>query len=144
LHDVSINGTNYLLTYNIRGEPYGDPEGVKLVNIIANTGLKALSVQIESNQNGSFRIELPWALITNIGLDRNADFVVIVDGEQVSRAIATSPESVILGFEFQQGTKEILIGDSRVIPEFSSMVIILAAIAVLGTVASLRFMSVKH
>ena len=126
------------MVYHIWGEPFGDPDGVKLVNITENPDLKTLSVQIESNQNGSFRIQLPWNVIAAIGLGRDADFIVLEDGQVVQRGIATDPEMVILAVEFEKGTREILIGDSRIIPEFGNIVLMLSSIAIVGVVMVTR------
>jgi len=130
--------------YNIQGEPFGDPQGVKLLNITANAELKALSVQIETNQNGSFRIELPWNVIRAMGLDRDADFIVLIDGEQVQRGIATSPENVILAVEFEKGTRQIMIGDSRIIPEFGMFAITVIAVGMLGAIIVFSRLGFPH
>lgn len=138
LRDVTINGTRYTVTYSISSEPGGDPEAVGLLNITSSPGLKALAVDIMSNENGTFRIEIPRYVTTAMGLGRDTDFLVLADGRQIDRDIADSDELTILFVRFEKGTEQLLIGDSRIIPEFGPITIAIAAVAIVGLVAISR------
>lgn len=88
LRGVTINGTSYTVTYNISSEPGGDPEAVRLLNITSNPGLKALAVDIVSNENGTFRIEIPRYVTNAMGHGRYIDVLVLANGQQIDRHVA--------------------------------------------------------
>lgn len=76
-----------------------------------------------------------------MGLDRNADMIVLADGQELEHGIATDDQTISLGVGFPRGTQQILIGDSQIIPEFGSLAAIvgvaMASIAIISRRRSL-------
>jgi hypothetical protein len=149
VYDMMINGTNYPVLYSLNGAVDVFPEEMRLAGIEADSEKKAISVFVESTEEGWFSITFDRNVTKALGLDRHADFIVLVNGEQIERGIAThrgqteDEDSTQISVQFQEGSTHFLIGDPRIIPEFPAVTFIVAAsfvVIVLTTYRSIKIL----
>ncbi|WP_415281393.1 hypothetical protein [Candidatus Nitrososphaera sp. FF02] len=143
-YDLVVNGTSYPVTYSLFGEIGESPDNMKLNSITADLENKAISASVESDQGGHFSIAFDRDVTKALGLDRDADFVVLANGEQIERGISTfrgedeADDTTQIDVEFEAGDTNFLIGDPRVIPEFSIVAPIVAVATAAAILASRR------
>jgi len=129
---VAVEGTDFLVNYSIRGG--------KVISIVPSLPDKSLIITIETTNDGELTVTLPRGLIdAKLGSDgmsgEDDSFFVLVDGAEVDFEETTTSEDRTLTIQFEDGTTEIEIIGTFVIPEFGAMAAIILAIAIVSIIA---------
>ncbi len=139
---IPVDGTSYSISYTITNG--------KVTDIKADQASKSLTVSIQTTGNGLLTITMPRALIDAKNSDgSDAKFVVLNDGQENTNATETMPAgatSRTLAIPFNNGTQQIEIIGTFVIPEFGPIAVMVLAIAIVSIIAiskktGLRFTS---
>ncbi len=102
--------------------------------VVPDINSKSLIVQIESVSNGTLAIKLPREVIDAKFGEDDDDFFVVVDGVEVNfDEIKTGNERTIT-LEFPEGTEEIEIIGTSVVPEFGAIAAIILMISILSVI----------
>ncbi len=127
---IPVDGTNYLITYTITNG--------KVLDIKANTQSKSLIVTIQTTGDGLLTITMPRAVIDAKKSDGTDDqFIVLNDGQQNGQANETLTTSTdrTLAIPFKNGTQQIEIIGTFVIPEFGPIAALVLTIAIVSIIA---------
>jgi predicted secreted protein with PEFG-CTERM motif len=121
-----------LVNYSIRGG--------KVISIVPSLPDKSLIITIETTNDGELTVTLPRGLIdAKLGPDGMSGeddvFFVLVDGAEVDFDETTTSEDRTLTIPFEDGTTEIEIIGTFVIPEFGAMAAIILAVAIVSIIA---------
>jgi predicted secreted protein with PEFG-CTERM motif len=100
--------------------------GGKVLKIIPDTDSISLIIQIETFSDGDLLITLPKTIIDTT----EGDFFVLVDGEETVFYAEQTPDSWTLRIPFYNGSEEIEIIGTFVIPEFGTIAAIILAVAI--------------
>ncbi|CDI05202.1 conserved exported hypothetical protein [Candidatus Nitrosotenuis uzonensis] len=131
-----IEGSDDLITYSIRGG--------KVISITPDIDAKSLIIEIEttSSNGGELTITLPRSVIdSRFGADgmsgEDQDFIVLVDGSELleSPAEVSTSRDRTLTIPFEDGTTQIEIIGTWVIPEFGTIAVIILAVAIISIIA---------
>ena len=98
--------------------------GGKIISIIPDLDETSLIITIETTSDGELIITLPKDVIDGI-------FFVLVDGEETMYTEEVNDNSSTLIIPFYNGTEEIEIIGTFVIPEFGTIVVLVLAIAII-------------
>lgn len=128
---ISIEGQEYNATYKITN--------AKLLGIVPDTSAKSLTIRIQPTGNGTISINLPRSLIDAKAGGQDTSYVVEEDGKQ-SQFNQTNgdPASRTLQFQFGQNTSQITIIGTQIVPEFSSLSVLILGIGMMVAVLHLR------
>ena len=99
-------------------------DGGKIISIIPDLDETSLIITIETTTDGELMITLPKDVIDGI-------FFVLVDGEETIYTEEVSDNFSTLIIPFYNGTEEIEIIGTFVIPEFGTIVVLVLAIAII-------------
>jgi predicted secreted protein with PEFG-CTERM motif len=127
---IPVDGTSYSISYTITNG--------KVTDIKADPASKSLTVSIQTTGNGLLTITMPRALIDATNADGSiAKFVVLNDGQENTQANETMTTSTdrTLAIPFNNGTQQIEIIGTFVIPEFGPIAVMVLAIAVVSIIA---------
>jgi predicted secreted protein with PEFG-CTERM motif len=127
---IPVDGTSYSISYTITNG--------KVLDIKADQASKSLTVSIQTTGNGLLTITMPRALIDATNADGTiAKFVVLNDGQENTLANETMTTSTdrTLAIPFNNGTQQIEIIGTFVIPEFGPIAAMVLAIAVVSIIA---------
>ena len=126
---IKVDGTNMTVTYSITNG--------KVLGIKADTQSKSLIVAIQTTGNGVLTITLPRALIdskTKGGVDEQ--YVVLTDGQEADfQETSTTKTDRTLTIPFEDGTQEIEIIGTQIVPEFGPIAALVLAIAIVSIIA---------
>ena len=100
--------------------------GGKILKVIPDTDSVSLIIQIETFSDGDLLITLPKTVIDT----SEGDFFVLVDGEETVFYAEQTPDSWTLRIPFYNGSEEIEIIGTFVIPEFGTIAAIILAVAI--------------
>ena len=100
--------------------------GGQILKIIPDTDSISLIIQIETFSDGDLLITLPKTVIDT----SEGDFFVLVDGEETIFYAEQTPDSWTLRIPFYNGSEEIEIIGTFVIPEFGTIAAIILAVAI--------------
>ena len=100
--------------------------GGQVLKIIPDTDSISLIIQIETFSDGDLLITLPKTVIDT----SEGDFFVLVDGEETIFYAEQTPDSWTLRIPFYNGSEEIEIIGTFVIPEFGTIAAIILAVAI--------------
>ena len=100
--------------------------GGQVLKIIPDTDSISLIIQIETFSDGDLLITLPKTVIDT----SEVDFFVLVDGEETVFYAEQTPDSWTLRIPFYNGSEEIEIIGTFVIPEFGTIAAIILAVAI--------------
>jgi len=136
---IPVDGTNLSVKYSITNG--------KVLGIKADLQSKSLIVSIQSTGDGVLTVTLPRALI-NATLSNGQDdkYIVLVDGQESDfQETSTTTTDRTLSIPFTDGTQEIEIIGTQIIPEFGPIAALVFAIAIISIIAvsaktGLRFM----
>ncbi len=136
---IPVDGTNMSVTYTITNG--------KVLDIKADTNSKSLIVSIQTNGDGTLTINMPRALIDAKKTDGSDDqFFVLNDGQENDQFQETNNTATArtLQIPFTDGTSQIEIIGTVVVPEFGPIAAMVLAIAiisiiVISTKTGLRF-----
>ena len=115
---LDIQGVNVNYTIN----------GGKIISIIPDLDETSLIITIETTTDGELMITLPKDVIDGI-------FFVLVDGEETIYTEEVNDNSSTLIIPFYNGTEEIEIIGTFVIPEFGTIVVLVLAISIIAIIA---------
>ncbi|MFZ1076560.1 MAG: PEFG-CTERM sorting domain-containing protein [Nitrosotalea sp.] len=127
---IPVDGTSYSISYTITNG--------KVTDIKADPASKSLTVSIQTTGDGLLTITMPRALIDATNSDGSiAKFVVLNDGQENTQANETMTTSTdrTLAIPFKNGTQQIEIIGTFVIPEFGPIAVAVLAIAVVSIIA---------
>ncbi len=135
---LTINGTNFLITYTITGGQVQD--------IRADTQAKSLIISIQTDGDGILNMTLPRSLIdSRIGGQDEQFFVLNDDQESYFQETNTTNMNRTISIPFEDGTEQIEVVGTQVVPEFGPIAALVLAIAIISIIAvsaktGLRFM----
>ncbi len=136
---IAVEGTDFSVSYSITNG--------KVLGIKADTKSKSLIISIQTTGNGQLIITLPRALIDAKLNDKTDDqFFVLNDGqENADFTEAKTTTDRTLTIPFTDGTSEIEIIGTQIVPEFGPIAALVLAIAIISIIAvsaktGLRFM----
>ncbi len=127
---IPVDGTSYSITYTITNG--------KVLDIKADTQSKSLDVTIQTTGDGLLTITMPRALIDAKKSDGTDDvFVVLNDGQENTQANETGTTNTdrTLAIPFKNGTQQIEIIGTFVIPEFGPIAALVLTIAIISIIA---------
>src|SRR5579872_4604229 len=136
---IKVDGTDLSVKYSITNG--------KVLGIKADIQSKSLIVSIQTTGDGVLTVTLPRALI-NATLPSGQDdkYYVLVDSQEADfQEIGTTTTDRTLSIQFTDGTQEIEIIGTQIIPEFGPIAALVLAIAIVSIIAvsaktGLRFM----
>ena len=105
--------------------------GGQVLKIIPDTDSISLIIQIETFSDGDLLITLPKTVIDT----SEVDFFVLVDGEETVFHAEQTPDSWTLRIPFYNGSEEIEIIGTFVIPEFGTIVIMIFVVGIISMIA---------
>ena len=105
--------------------------GGQILKIIPDTDSISLIIQIETFSDGDLLITLPKTVIDT----SEGDFFVLVDGEETVFYAEQTPDSWTLRIPFYNGSEEIEIIGTFVIPEFGTIVIMIFVVGIISMIA---------
>ncbi len=127
---ILVDGTNSSITYTITNG--------KVIDIKANTQSKSLIVTIQTTGDGLLTITMPRTVIDAKKSDGTDDqFIMLNDGQQNGQAnetITTNTDRT-LAIPFKNGTQQIEIIGTFVIPEFGPIAVMILAVAIVSIIA---------
>lgn len=127
---ILVDGTNSSITYTITNG--------KVTDVKADTNSKSLIVSIQTTGDGVLTITMPRALIDAKKTDGTDDtFFVLNDGQEDDQAqeIHTTSTDRTLQIPFTNGTSQIEIIGTVVVPEFGEIAAMVLAIAIVTIIA---------
>ncbi len=127
---IKVDGTDYSVAYTITNG--------KVLNIKANPQSKSLIVTIQTTGDGLLTITMPRALIDAKKSDGTDDqFIVLNDGQQNGQAneTRTTDTDRTLAIPFTNGTQQIEILGTFVIPEFGPIAALVLTVAIVSIIA---------
>src|SRR5579885_2261771 len=136
---IKVDGTDLSVKYSITNG--------KVLGIKADIQSKSLIVSIQTTGDGVLTVTLPRALI-NATLPTGQDdkYYVLVDNQEADfQETSTTTTDRTLSIPFTDGTEEIEIIGTQIIPEFGPIAALVLAIAIVSIIAvsaktGLRFM----
>ena len=138
-NSVKVDGTDFSVTYSITNG--------KVLGIKADVQSKSLIVSIQTTGDGVLTITLPRGLIDAKSDNQTDDkFFVLTDGQEADfQETNTASTDRTLSIPFSDGTSEIEIIGTWIVPEFGSIAALVLAIAIISIIAvsaktGLRFM----
>ena len=123
---IQVEGTDLEITYAISG-------GV-IKQVVPDEEGKALIVQIDSVSNGTLSIKLPREGIDAKVGEEDDNFFVILDGEEVGFDEARTGNDRTITFDFPDGSKELVIIGTSVIPEFGTIAVLILMVSILSVI----------
>jgi len=123
---IKIQGTDIELTYAIAG-------GL-ITQVIPDIEAQSLMIQIDSISNGTLVIKLPREAIDAKFGEEDDDFFVLIDGVESDFDETRTGVERTLSIEYPEGTEEIEIIGTYVIPEFGGIAIIILMVSVFSVI----------
>jgi predicted secreted protein with PEFG-CTERM motif len=127
--DLTAGGQTYPIQYMITG---GSVE-----NMTIHSENQTLGVTINSTGNGTLALQLPTEVIDSKTAEgENADFAAFIDNAEYADVgeIEPAADTRILLIGFPQGAESIDVIGTSVVPEFSTIALIILAVAIIGIV----------
>ena len=110
--------------------------GGQILSIIPNFEANSLTIEISTTGDGELTITLPRAVIDAVLESGDDDeFFVLVDAEESDFDETKSADSRTLTIAFPDGTEEIEIIGTFVIPEFGTIALMILAVAIISIIA---------
>ncbi len=136
LPSVSVNGTNLSVTYDVING--------KVIGIRTDLPSKTLIVSMQTTGDGILTITLPRALIDAKTDGQDGKFTVLADQIQSTYNETAADSNRTLAIQFVNGTKEIQITGTQLVPEFgpvASLILVIAIMSIIAVSAKTRFLS---
>jgi predicted secreted protein with PEFG-CTERM motif len=127
--DLTAGGQTYPIQYMITG---GSVE-----NMTIHSENQTLGVTINSTGNGTLALQLPTEVIdSKTAGGENADFAAFIDNAEYADVgeIEPAADTRTLLIGFPQGVESIDVIGTSVVPEFSTIALIILAVAIIGIV----------
>ena len=116
-------------------------KGAAIKDMVVDSDIFALIVQIESTDEGDITLELPREFIGAEKQDGKDDkFIILIDGIEVNYGEISNVggDSRTISIEFEQGDSDIEIIGTYVIPEFGTVAMMVLIIGIMATVVIAR------
>ena len=127
-NSFAVEGTNYTVTYDITNG--------KILGMKTDSQAKSLLVAIQTTDDGVLTITLPRALIDAKAGNLDDKFFVLVNSQEADfTETNTTTTDRTLSIPFVDGTEEIEIIGTQVVPEFGPLVTLILAIAIISIIA---------
>jgi len=123
---IKIQGTDIELTYAIAG-------GV-INQVIPDIEAQSLMIQIDSISKGTLVIKLPREAIDAKFGEEDDDFFVLIDGLESDFDETRTGVERTLSIEYPEGTEEIEIIGTYVIPEFGGIAVLILMVSVFSVI----------
>jgi predicted secreted protein with PEFG-CTERM motif len=123
---VEVQGTDFKLSYAISGG--------KIIQVIPDLDEKSLMVEIESISNGTLVINLPREVIDAKFAGEDDSFIVLLDGLDVDFEESTTRNERTLTIQYPEGTEDIEIIGTYVIPEFGGIAVLILMVSVFSVI----------
>ena len=123
---INVQGTDIELTYAISG-------GV-INQVFPDTEAKSLIVQIDSISNGILAIKIPREVLDAKFGDEDDDFFVILDGLEINFDETKTGNERTITIEFPEGTEEIEIIGTSVVPEFGAIAVLILIVSIFSVI----------
>lgn len=124
---IKVNGTDFSISYSITNG--------KIIGMQADTKFKSLIASVQTTGGGMLTITLPRALIDSKSHDKDSAYLVYTEGEEAEfQEITTTSTDRILSIPFGDGTHDIQIIGTQVIPEFgptASLILVIALTSII-------------
>lgn len=129
--DAGSKGT-FDVEYTIRGGT--------VKNMAVDSEIFALIVQIDAIDEGTITLDLPREFIGAEKQDGKDDtFIILIDGIEVSyQESVVGSDSRVITINFEQGDSDIEIIGTYVVPEFSTIAVMIFIIGIMATIAMTR------
>ena len=110
--------------------------GGTIKNIVVDSNIFAIIVQIDAFDEGAITLDLPREFIGAEKQDGKDDtFIILIDGIEVEyQESVVLTDSRVITINFEQGDSDIEIIGTYVIPEFGSIVMIILIIGIMTTI----------
>lgn len=134
---IPVDGTNFTVQYSITNG--------KVIGIKADPQAKSLVISLQTSGDGVLTVKLPRGLVDSTINGTDTKFVVMAGGQNIQfQDINTTPTDRTLSIQFTNGTTQVEIFGTFVIPEFGPIVGVIIMISVIGTIMiSRRFSSIQ-
>ncbi len=123
---ITVQGTDRELTYTITG-------GV-ITQVSPDTESESLIINIDSMSNGTLFIQLPRDVIDAKFGEEDDDFFVLIDGLETEFDEIKTANERTLTVAFPQGTEEIEVIGTFVVPEFGAIAILILVVSVFSII----------
>ncbi|MGH9965206.1 MAG: PEFG-CTERM sorting domain-containing protein [Nitrososphaeraceae archaeon] len=136
--ELEIGNASYQIRYQISGDNQLNEMWVQRDNITLAAEIRALS-------DGVLIIELPRDVIDSKKQSNNDDvYAVFIDGQLVPYdEIMNNTHARILSIEFGNGSEQIEVTGTHIVPEFGPLAALVLAISIAGVVVVTRIKKVK-
>jgi predicted secreted protein with PEFG-CTERM motif len=125
---IPVDGTNFSISYTITNG--------KVTDIKADVQSKSLIASIQTTGDGVLTITLPRALIDAQVNGQDDKFFVLNDGQEADfQEINKTSTDRTLSIPFTDGTEQIEIIGTQVVPEFGPIAALVLAIAIISIIA---------
>lgn len=129
----AVEGSDDLISYSITGG--------RILSITPDIEGKSLMIEMQATSDGELTITLPRSVIdSKFGADgmtgEDQDFIILVDGAELLESpaeVSTSTDRT-LTIPFADGTTQIEIIGTWVIPEFGAMAAVILAVAIISII----------
>lgn len=121
---ITVQGTDHELTYSITG-------GV-ITQVSPDTESESLIISIDSLSNGTLFVQLPRDVIDAKFGEADDDFFVLIDGLETEFDESKSANDRTLTVSFPEGTEEIEVIGTFVVPEFGTVAILILVISIVS------------
>ncbi len=141
--DVTTTTTNFEVDAGSHGtfDVKYTIKGATVKDMVVDSDIFALIVQIESTDEGDITLELPREFIGAEKQDGKDDkFIILIDGIEVNYGEISNVggDSRTISIEFEQGDSDIEIIGTYVIPEFGTIAMMVLIIGIMATVVIAR------
>lgn len=111
-------------------------KGATIKDIVVDSDIFALIIQIESTDEGTITLELPREFIGAEKQDGKDDtFIILIDGIEVAYVESVvHSESRVITINFEEGDSDIEIIGTYVIPEFGAIAMMILIVGIMVTI----------
>ena len=132
---IPVDGTNFVVKYSITNGT--------VTSIKADPQDKSLIISLQTSGNGMLSVTLPRGLIDSTMNGTDVKFIVMASGQDIPfQEVSTTSDYRTLSIPFTNGTTQITIFGTFVIPEFGPIVGVIMMISIIGTMLITRFANV--
>ena len=124
---IEVEGTDYHVSYLIMGG--------KILGMFPDTEAKALLVSIATTSDGFLTLKLPREVIDAKNGDDDDEFFVLIDGYETDFTESKTSTHRTLTINFEQGTEDIEVVGTTIIPEFGPFAFMVLVISIMTILA---------
>ncbi len=115
-------------------------KGGTVKNMVVDSGIFAIIVQIDSTDEGTITLDLPREFIGAEKQDGKDDtFIILIDGIEVAyQESLVHPNSRVITVNFEEGDSDIEIIGTYVVPEFGTIVMMILIVGIMTVILASR------